>query len=525
MSGKPEDAAKRDIAALAAELAEQIASLAAFSGSGLAPTNAPAARSGPSPGVPSYAGPRTMLENAGRFVAPVLPAGAPLRPLKAALLRVLRIVTRDQTTFNSALLESLRGALLETEAGLRDLAAASREGAQRAEDFAKEATARLDGAVREGAQHAEDFAKEATARLDAAVADLSGLSARLDGAVADLSGLSARLDGAVADLSGLSARLARESKARESAGRDLLASQRRLDALEKDRDQRFEALARRQEREEAEKLALADRIESATEGLRALRLEWSSLRSSLRDLSGAPPSVSGEGADGARSAALRADDPLRAGLYVDFEERFRGSEKEIRARQANDAARFRGAPGPVADLGCGRGEFLEALAAEGVAAIGCDANPVMAARAKEKKLAVDQADLFAWLAGRADGSLGGVTAFQVVEHLPPASLFDLVELAIRKLAPSGRVLFETINPESVYAMRWFWMDLTHVRPVPAPSLAQLLSASGFRDVAVDFRSPVPESEGLPRGLADDPRFAPLERLLFAPQDYAVTGVK
>jgi 2-polyprenyl-3-methyl-5-hydroxy-6-metoxy-1,4-benzoquinol methylase len=503
MSGKPEDAAKRDIAALAAELAEQIASLAAFSGSGLAPTNAPAARSGPSPGVPSYAGPRTMLENAGRFVAPVLPAGAPLRPLKAALLRVLRIVTRDQTTFNSALLESLRGALLETEAGLRDLAVASREGAQRAEDFAREATARLDGAV----------------------TDLSGLSARLDGAVADLSGLSARLDGAVADLSGLSARLARESKARESAGRDLLASQRRLDALEKDRDQRFEALARRQEREEVEKLALADRIESATEGLRALRLEWSSLRSSLRDLSGALPSASGEGADWARSAAVRADDPLRAGLYVDFEERFRGSEKDIRARQAGDAARFRGAPGPVADLGCGRGEFLEALAAEGVAAIGCDANPVMAARAKEKKLAVDQADLFTWLAGRTDGSLGGVTAFQVVEHLPPASLFDLVELAIQKLAPSGRVLFETINPESVYAMRWFWMDLTHVRPVPAPSLEQLLRASGFRDVAVDFRSPVPESEGLPRGLADDPRFAPLERLLFAPQDYAVTGVK
>ena len=171
---------------------------------------------------------------------------------------------------------------------------------------------------------------------------------------------------------------------------------------------------------------------------------------------------------------MRADDPLRAGLYVDFEEHFRGSEEDIRARQASDAARFRGAPGPVADLGCGRGEFLEALAAEGVAAIGCDANPVMAARAKEKKLAVDQADLFTWLAGRADGSLGGVTAFQVVEHLPPASLFDLVELAIRKLAPSGRVLFETINPESVYAMRWFWMDLTHVRPVPAPSLAQLL---------------------------------------------------
>jgi SAM-dependent methyltransferase len=453
MSRKPEDAAKRDVAALAAELAEQITSLAAFSGSGLAPVNAPAPRSSPSPGVPSYAGPRAMLENAGRFIAPVLPAGADLRPLKAVLLRVLRIVTRDQTTFNSALLESLRGALLETEAGLRELAVASRE---------------------------------ATACLDGAVAELSELSARL--------------------------------------ARDLLASQRRLDALETDRDERVEAAAREREREAATRLEEQKQSEGFREGLRMLRLEWSSLRSNLQNLSEARASV-GAPARAEASAAVRPDDPLRAGLYVDFEEHFRGSEEEIRGRQAGDAARFRGAPGPVADLGCGRGEFLEALAAEGVAAIGCDANPVMAARAKEKNLAVDQADLFNWLAGRADSSLGGVTAFQVVEHLPPASLFDLVELAIRKLAPSGRVLFETINPESVYAMRWFWMDLSHVRPVPAPSLARLLTASGFRDVAVDFRSPVPEAEGLPRGLGDDPRFAPLARLLFAPQDYAVTGVK
>ena len=225
------------------------------------------------------------------------------------------------------------------------------------------------------------------------------------------------------------------------------------------------------------------------------------------------------------SSGVRPDDPLRAGLYVDFEEHFRGSEADIRARQAKDAARFRGATRPVADLGCGRGEFLEALKAEGVTGIGCDANPVMAARAAEKGLAVDAADLFSWLGARPDESLSGITAFQVVEHLAPVLLFDLVELSVRKLARGGRVLFETVNPESVYAMRWFWMDLTHVRPVPAPSLAQLLRASGLKDVAVDFRSPVPDAEALPAGLAEDPRFAPLARLLFAPQDYAVTGVK
>ena len=469
MSDKPEEAVKRDVGALAAELADQIASISAFAGSGLASQGIGGARSGSAAGASGYAGSRTMLENASRFVSPVLPAGAGLRPIKAALLRVLRIVTRDQTTFNSALLEALRGALLETDARLKELASATSDAAA------------------------------ATRRAEAA----TGVTSQ-------------RLERAVADLAALSTKVAREAAAHGT-------SQHRLDALEKDRDARFEALAREREKEAEKSGETLRRLEDASEGLRMLRLEWSSLRSNLQNLAGTAPQ---QGAPLASATSTpRADDPLRAGLYVDFEEHFRGSEADIRARQAKDAARFRGAARPVADLGCGRGEFLEALKAEGVAGIGCDANPVMAARAAEKHLAVDAADLFTWLGAREDGSLSGITAFQVVEHLAPASLFDLVELAIRKLAPGGRVLFESVNPESVYAMRWFWMDLTHVRPVPAPALAQLFRASGLRDVEVDFRSPVPDAEGLPAGVAEDPRFAPLARLLFAPQDYAVTGVK
>ncbi|MGA7993191.1 MAG: class I SAM-dependent methyltransferase, partial [Thermoanaerobaculia bacterium] len=319
---------------------------------------------------------------------------------------------------------------------------------------------------------------------------------------------------------GLQTRLTAE---RNGLARDLLSGLKRIDALERDRDARFEALARERERESEEREESRRRLEEAREALRTLRLEWSSLRSSLQTAARAGPRNQERGPR--EASFVRADDPLRAGLYVDFEEHFRGTEDEIRGRQKSDAALFRGAPGPVADLGCGRGEFLEALGAVGATGIGCDANPVMVARAKEKGLAVDEADLFAWLGAKKDGSLGGVTAFQVVEHLPPSSLFDLVELAARKLAAGGRVFFETVNPESVYAMRWFWMDLTHVRPVPAPSLAQLLTSNGFKDVSVDFRSPVPEGEGLPAEAARDPRFAPVARLLFAAQDYAVTGVK
>src|SRR5450759_3514277 len=160
MSGKPEDAAKRDVAALAAELAGQIASLSAFAGSGLASQGFTAARPGLSAGVPAYGGSRAMLENAARFVSPALPAGAALRPVKAALLRVLRIVTRDQTTFNSALLEALRGALLETEASLNGFASVSAE-------------------AREAARHAEAATVAARERLERVVTDLSDLSVRV----------------------------------------------------------------------------------------------------------------------------------------------------------------------------------------------------------------------------------------------------------------------------------------------------------------------------------------------------------
>ena len=428
-----------DSSSLARELVDKIAAIA---------TPPPAT---PIPDAPDrrYAagstleGARMLLENRARFVSPVLPTETRMRAAKSLFLRAFRMVTRDQTVFNTALLESLRTAYRELDAALQEI-------------------------------HTETRALEQRERE---------LAARLSEA------------------------LAKDQLRLEALAKDHHGSQLRLDALERER----------QTEGTAELRTFQKRLDDE---LRGLKMEWTVLR---RDLRGGLPGAPAE--SGAAATVPPANDALRAGLYADFEHRFRGSEDEIRRRQTADVALFRGALGRVADLGCGRGEFLELLAAAGLSAFGCDANPMMVERAKEKGLAVDRADLFAWLSGQADASLGGVTAYQVVEHLPPAKVFDLVELASAKLAPGGRILLETINPESVYAMRWFWMDLSHERPLPAPSLAQLLSASGFRDVTVNFRSPVPPSEGFAAEEAGDPRLAMIARLLFAAQDYAVTGVK
>ncbi len=453
MDEKTSGGGSADAEAIARDLVSRIAAISTSLSSGLDRPPVSTVASAPRPSAdasPDFGAPRAVLENGALFVSPYLPGDAPLRALKALLLRILRVVTRDQTVFNSAVLEALRGTLIVTEGAFGE--AASRIEETRAEVFQRRA------AAEERLRTVSDEAERARATLH--------------------------------------------------------ETQVRVDGLERDRDLLTEARSRH-----AEALAaLERRIEEKYGEIRLLRLEWASLRSGLRAPAATPTLP-------APPTAPSAADPLRAGLYVDFEEVFRGSEEEIRRRQEADAALFRGAPGPVADLGCGRGEFLEALRDAGIPALGCDANAVMVARAREKGLAVERADLFEWLASRPDGSLGGLTAYQVVEHLPSTRLFDLVELAAAKLGPGGVILLESVNPESAYAMRWFWMDLTHVRPVPAPSLARLLSASGFSDVRIDWRSPVPASEAPPREMADDPKLGPVVRLLFGPQDYAAIGRK
>lgn len=488
-----------DAAGLARELAAQLAALATPEPDA---SSRPPTRPGAAPARSRIRldGPRAILENAARFAQPVLPADAPFRGLKALVLRALRIVTRDQGVFNSAVHEALRTALLEIEAAMTDLA-----GSQEARH--RELREEIEAGRREDSARGEE-------RLEGTRRSLLSALEEREGAVR----------GAFADE--LSRARARESEAREALGRGLLGSQKRIDLLEGRADSAGSRLEESSSRLSAAETRL-DRLKAdlgqATEDLRAARLEWTTLRTELRSGGGLAAPAGDDERPGPETRS--ASDPISAGLYADFERAFRGAEEEIRARQEGDVSLFLGARAPIADLGCGRGEFLEALAARGLEGLGCDTNPVMVARCRQKGLAVDEADLFSWLRSRAEGSLGGVTAYQVVEHLPADALLPLVELAVSRLAPGGRLLLETVNAESVYAMKWFWMDLTHVRPVPAPSLGRLMEVCGLRDVTIAYRSPVPSEVTGGGAEPSDPLAAAMARLLFAPQDVAVTGVR
>jgi SAM-dependent methyltransferase len=209
---------------------------------------------------------------------------------------------------------------------------------------------------------------------------------------------------------------------------------------------------------------------------------------------------------------------LPESVYSLFEERFRGSPEDVARKQRFYLPFLRGLPGPVFDAGCGRGEFLRLLAEEGIAARGVEASGVAADTCRAAGLDVHEGDAVADLAAAPSESLGAVVAFQVVEHWPAAQTFRFLAEARRVLAPAGALIVETVNTNSLSAMNAFYLDPTHVRPVPPEALSFLCEAAGFPDLRVEYLSPLPESERLVERSENDVR---LNEMLFGPQDYAV----
>jgi SAM-dependent methyltransferase len=211
-----------------------------------------------------------------------------------------------------------------------------------------------------------------------------------------------------------------------------------------------------------------------------------------------------------------------------FEETFRGSRDELRFRYQDLARQFDGL-GPVVDIGCGRGEFLELLSDRGIEASGIEMDPELVADARSNGLKVELGDGLEFLRQQEDGSLGGIVLIQVIEHLSSQGVLDLVLLARDKLREGGRIICETVNPQSLYVFgHSFYADPTHVRPVHPAYLSFLFSEADFSGVQIEWRSPPPADEVLEVPGGDPVATKNAERLnalLFAPQDFAVIATR
>lgn len=232
---------------------------------------------------------------------------------------------------------------------------------------------------------------------------------------------------------------------------------------------------------------------------------------------------------GQLGAMLLEEDHHLDAMYASFEDQFRGTRSDILQRQAIYLPFVREAKAgtreaPVVDLGCGRGEWLELLSSEGLCGQGVDRNRVFLAGCRERNLDVTEQDALAFLRQCKPNSMGVVTAFHVIEHMPNKELISLIDEAFRVLRPGGLVIFETPNPRNlIVAACNFYLDPTHRHPLPPELSRYLLEARGFGAVDILEMHPFEPEFQITEGAT--PLKDALNQYLFSAQDYAVIGRK
>jgi SAM-dependent methyltransferase len=176
---------------------------------------------------------------------------------------------------------------------------------------------------------------------------------------------------------------------------------------------------------------------------------------------------------------------MSGNFYRAFEDRHRGSREVIKER----LRAYLPFIGPLAedsecaaalDLGCGRGEWLELLGEHAFAAQGVDLDDGMLAACREHGLTVETADAIGSLRARPDNSIAVVSAFHLVEHLQFDAVQELVAESLRVLQPGGLLIMETPNPENpMVGACHFYLDPSHVRPIPPDLLSFVAEHAGF----------------------------------------------
>jgi O-antigen chain-terminating methyltransferase len=232
---------------------------------------------------------------------------------------------------------------------------------------------------------------------------------------------------------------------------------------------------------------LAARLAEAEEVMRKARGDYERLELELRALS---PS-------GAATTGSAAWTEIPDAYYWAFEQRMRGAAGSVedRLRGYEDlVVPHREAVGATADrrprwvdLGCGRGEFCALLGGWGWDVEGVDASPDAVEACRARGIDVTLADVLAYLETRPDDPVGGISAIQLIEHLPRRAWVHLFEEIHRALAPGGAFLLETINGQNPDAIAdYFVADVTHTWPGHPETLRLMAEHAGFEEVQVRF---------------------------------------
>ena len=231
------------------------------------------------------------------------------------------------------------------------------------------------------------------------------------------------------------------------------------------------------------------------QGLTRLQVEVQELKNFCDKLNAAPQQNPSEN--------VSADPPAinfpiaHAFRYYIFEEVFRGESKRLIEHLKRYVPYFMVGPEPVLDLGCGRGEFLELMKEIGKDAYGVEMNQYEVEQIAEKGLKVVRQDMLTHLQQLQPRSIGSVFCAQVVEHITPEQVYQMLSRLHVVMRPGAFLLIETVNPISVFGFHnVYFKDPTHIFPVHPETLAFMMKYAGFQRVEIHPITPVPLNEKL-----------------------------
>lgn len=141
----------------------------------------------------------------------------------------------------------------------------------------------------------------------------------------------------------------------------------------------------------------------------------------------------------------------------------------------------------IADLGCGKGEWLSWLAAKGFQNLtgvdGSEADLFIARSHDQVGVSWVHSDLIEYLEAH-PSSYDLLHAKDVIEHMTKDEFIRFLLVAYKALKPGGRLWLLTFNAQSPLSSATRYGDFTHESGHTPASLAQCLRACGFSALRV-----------------------------------------
>jgi 2-polyprenyl-3-methyl-5-hydroxy-6-metoxy-1,4-benzoquinol methylase len=185
---------------------------------------------------------------------------------------------------------------------------------------------------------------------------------------------------------------------------------------------------------------------------------------------------------------VTATDLLRDRLYAAYASQHagRGQSDAARLIYRRDIRPALPAPlsGPVVDIGCGQGDLVRLLLADGYDAMGIDVSPQQVAIAQAAGLELIHEGDYREILPKRSGQLAAVVATDLLEHLTKPEVLETFDRVAAALMAGGVFIARVPNAASPFGGHIRYGDFTHESSYTARSVRQLAAAAGFASVTV-----------------------------------------